>query len=331
MSDYFADAIKAKEDSLEHHGVLGQKWGVRRFQNADGSLTDAGKKRIYNGGASYGGFESLRSRNRRSIEGAKYSKDIEKNQKKLDKATAKGDQKKIEKYSKANTILSKNKEIMLKDLSPEEVKMGQDYIKTMKATVIGGALFGPLGAVAAGTGVRAQNKMAETEKEVYAQNRAREANYKAAATIAKADAERMRNFDQMVNDNGGKLDANSFPTHDREGKPTYALTDKQKKQYADEYNEMRKNKEAADKAEEKARKYDSESEFDKWSEDKSDQLWDEYYSNLGKVRDYDRKYGHLPSTGTEKNEARMKSIYYPYSDTFEKEKQNVEKTLKKMH
>ena len=29
---------------LEHHGVLGQKWGVRRYQNADGSLTAAGKK-----------------------------------------------------------------------------------------------------------------------------------------------------------------------------------------------------------------------------------------------------------------------------------------------
>lgn len=30
---------------LYHHGVKGQKWGVRRYQNADGSLTPAGKKR----------------------------------------------------------------------------------------------------------------------------------------------------------------------------------------------------------------------------------------------------------------------------------------------
>ena len=30
---------------LYHHGIKGQKWGVRRFQNKDGSLTPAGKKR----------------------------------------------------------------------------------------------------------------------------------------------------------------------------------------------------------------------------------------------------------------------------------------------
>lgn len=30
---------------LAHHGILGQKWGVRRYENADGTLTEAGKKR----------------------------------------------------------------------------------------------------------------------------------------------------------------------------------------------------------------------------------------------------------------------------------------------
>ena len=35
-------------NELYHHGVKGQKWGVRRYQNKDGSLTDAGKNRKYN-------------------------------------------------------------------------------------------------------------------------------------------------------------------------------------------------------------------------------------------------------------------------------------------
>ncbi len=33
------------EYCLSHHGIKGQKWGVRRFQNKDGSLTNSGKKR----------------------------------------------------------------------------------------------------------------------------------------------------------------------------------------------------------------------------------------------------------------------------------------------
>lgn len=32
-------------ESLSHHGILGQKWGIRRYRNQDGTLTPAGKKR----------------------------------------------------------------------------------------------------------------------------------------------------------------------------------------------------------------------------------------------------------------------------------------------
>jgi hypothetical protein len=36
-----------KNNVLCHHGVQGQKWGVRRYQNKDGSLTTAGKSHYY--------------------------------------------------------------------------------------------------------------------------------------------------------------------------------------------------------------------------------------------------------------------------------------------
>lgn len=37
---------------LTHHGIKGQKWGVRRYRNTDGSLTEAGRKRYRSDGES---------------------------------------------------------------------------------------------------------------------------------------------------------------------------------------------------------------------------------------------------------------------------------------
>lgn len=34
-----------KSNAISHHGIKGQKWGIRRYQNEDGSLTPEGRER----------------------------------------------------------------------------------------------------------------------------------------------------------------------------------------------------------------------------------------------------------------------------------------------
>lgn len=41
-----------ERSELKHWGIKGMKWGVRRYQNKDGSLTPAGKKRYSDGSTS---------------------------------------------------------------------------------------------------------------------------------------------------------------------------------------------------------------------------------------------------------------------------------------
>ena len=42
---YYIASDRFGNYDLAHHGILGQKWGIRRYQNKDGSLTDKGRAR----------------------------------------------------------------------------------------------------------------------------------------------------------------------------------------------------------------------------------------------------------------------------------------------
>lgn len=55
-----------RSDVICHHGILGMKWGIRRYQNKDGSLTAAGKKRYLKSWDKY--LNGKRSKRRDSLD-----------------------------------------------------------------------------------------------------------------------------------------------------------------------------------------------------------------------------------------------------------------------
>lgn len=139
MSEYYLT-----KDELYHHGIQGQKWGLRRWQNEDGSLTPAGREHYGYGGERYSSKERFKNakseytKAKLAVRRAKEIDDIEKALDRSDAARATYKQAKLD-YRKDKTIKKAEQKAWK--------QQRKDYIKT-KTTgerIATGLLLGPIG------------------------------------------------------------------------------------------------------------------------------------------------------------------------------------------
>lgn len=69
-----------EENYLVHHGILGMKWGIRRYQNKDGSLTPAGKRHAAELAKEYNNLVDPTGEKRKAAEAAKAQQTLQKAQ-----------------------------------------------------------------------------------------------------------------------------------------------------------------------------------------------------------------------------------------------------------
>ena len=107
---------------LEHHGILGQKWGVRRFQNADGSYKLAGKIRYSQASREATGSGHIKDQHRSNVQAIN---DMDISQERKDKMLAKEDKsyKQALKNQEATDKIKTTHEQKIKDIENVELML----------------------------------------------------------------------------------------------------------------------------------------------------------------------------------------------------------------
>ena len=133
------------ENELMHWGIKGMKWGVRRYQNKDGSLTPAGKKRYDKEMAKLKEEEKIAKNKlrtqaklnkldekRKEVEALKSGKPIAKSTKQHSKPSVK-DMSDEELRQTVNRLLM---EQQYAKLNPQQVSAGQKFVKKVMNDVV---------------------------------------------------------------------------------------------------------------------------------------------------------------------------------------------------
>ena len=120
---------------LRHHGIKGQKWGVRRFQNADGSLTAAGIKRYGDGkGSSVEDYQNAIKKTKAAGESVenirKFNNDIKRikdpaMEKRIRKSTETMTDKELQQRVNRLNMEDNYTRMMM---NREQLKQGEDYV-----------------------------------------------------------------------------------------------------------------------------------------------------------------------------------------------------------
>lgn len=149
------------ENELYHYGILGMKWGIRRYQNPDGTLTSAGK--IH--------YTSALNGKDRKKERAADAAHIQSKINKLDRKKRLSNQ-----QADYRDALVNYRKGLIKDLSDRDIEYGQHMFNMKKNLMLAGFIGGPWAAIGYGALGKAPREVARMEKEdaiERAKNRAR--------------------------------------------------------------------------------------------------------------------------------------------------------------